>query len=359
MRTVIADVRTLAYPLTGIGRYVYELLTRLISRSNAEWLCLSPRPIPPSMKSKFPTHVRWVEGVEGQRAEWWTQRQAARAVRAHPGALFLGLCNSLPLFTPASCECAMVVYDLCFFIVPRLTHPKDLLKGFLITLPAMRRADRILAISPEVRDELHRYVPRTRGRTAVLPPGGTRFDGPSRLPFPDRRGFLAVGAHRRKNTDLLLTAYALLPEALRASHPLNVLAREIPPALERKVKRLGIGDDVRVVPDAGDEELGHFYSSAVALVFPSAYEGLGLPVTEAMLVGLPSIVMRRSPMARLVGGGGILLGAPEPGELSAAMWELTKDEQSWEMRSAAALAASGDISWDRVADGAAEALGLR
>jgi len=357
-QTVIADVRMLAYPFTGIGRYTYELLTRLIPTTRAQWILLSARPISEEVKRAFGEEVQWLEGDGTHRAEGWMQWHASRALRRHPAAIFLGLSNSLPFFGPRAREYFLVVYDLCFFVVPLLTHPKDLIKGYAVVWPAIRKAGRILAISPQVESELHRYVPSTRNRTTALPPGGTRFPNLHSKPFADRSGFLSVGAHRRKNTGLLLEAYAQLSGPLRRRHPLFVLAREFPGKLQQTIDRLGIRGDVRLQADASDGDLSRLYERSIALVFPSAYEGLGLPVAEALLAGLPAIVPDPSPMAGFLNGCGVAIANMGPRELSEAMRRIATEPDLWKDRASACGRAAGIVGWDKVADAVRVALRL-
>ncbi len=356
--TVVADARMLAYPIMGIGRYAFELLKRLVGTRGVHWVLLSARPIPPETKDKFSGSVEWIEGDGASRAELWTQRAAARELRHRPFATFLGLSNSLPLLGPGRTTYTLVIYDLCFLTVPALTHPRDLIKGYALTLPSLWKADRILAISPEVESELYRYVRRTRGRTWTLPPGGTQLTPRTQVPYEERRGFVTVGAHRRKNTGLLLEAYGSLPSAVRGRHPLCLLARGMPSALAHRVTDLGLEGQVRLIADASDAELGKLYTECLAVVYPSAYEGLGLPVAEAMLAGTPSIVPARSPMARFLAGAGLVIHPLKVDTLTGAMGTLASDRIAWEECARATEDASRIISWDRVAEAAGAALGL-
>ncbi len=356
--TVVVDARMLAYPPTGIGRYAFELLKSLTACADADWVLLSHTPVPTYRREQITGSVTWIEGPGTGRAELWTQRRGAAALRARRAGTFLGLANSLPFAGPRSTRYALVVYDLTFFAVPRLTQLQDLMKGYLVNLPAILRADLLVAISGAVQAELRRWLPGARKRTAVLPLGGTKLGGRVPLPFRDRSGFLAVGAHPRKNTGLLLRAYARLSADSRRKHPLYLLARNLTPEIAALITRLGLNGDVRLRPDAPDEELGRLYAGCVALVFPSAYEGLGLPVAEALLAGLPAIVPAQSPMAAFLGDGGIALERLEEQPLADAMTLLAGDDARWRAWSAGALRAAATISWTSVGVAARDLLGL-
>jgi glycosyltransferase involved in cell wall biosynthesis len=357
-RTVVTDARMLAYPLTGIGRYVLELLRRLVARPGTRWVLLSARPVPPALREEFVGDLEWIEGSSSQRAELWMQRTAARELRRRPGAIFLGLANSVPFLAPRRSASCLIIYDLSFLVVPRLTDAFDLVKAFLVTVPSIWAAGRIVAISQAVEYELLRYFPGRRGCTSALPLGGTRMSSGAMEPFERRSGFLAVGAHRRKNVGMLLRAYAELPREMRAQHPLHIVARRLPGHLDRLVQRLQLTPDVRLNADLDDGQLGALYSQCLALVYPSAYEGLGLPVAEAMLSGLPSIVPAGSPMEGFLDGAGIVLQSLEVGTLVEAMRSLATRRDVWDQCAARATAAAVKLGWDRVADAAARAMGL-
>jgi len=357
-RTVVTDARMLAYPLTGIGRYVLELLKRLVARPGTHWVLLSARPVPPALRAEFVGDLEWIEGSPSQRAELWTQRRAARELHRRPEAIYLGLANSVPFLAPRRRIRCLVIYDLSFLVVPRLTDAFDLAKAFVVTLPSIMAATRIVAISRAVEHELLRYFPGRRGRTSALPLGGTRIGSGAVEPFERRSGFLAVGAHRRKNVGLLLRAYAQLPPALRAQHPLHIVARRLPGQLERLVKRLGLAPDVRLSADLDDRELGALYSRCLSLVYPSAYEGLGLPVAEAMLAGLPSIIPAGTPMEEFLDGAGIVVRSRDLGALVDAMRSLATEREIWNRCATRAAAAAANLGWDRVADAAAKAIGI-
>ncbi|HTH65990.1 MAG TPA: glycosyltransferase family 1 protein [Gemmatimonadales bacterium] len=357
-RPVVVDARMLAYPLTGIGRYALEFLTGLVRQVPAEWVLLSHAAVPESIKARVGEKVRWVEGDGRGRAEPWIQRRATTELRRTGAHLFLGLANSVPLWRPLGVRYALVVYDLTFLVVPRWTALQDLVKGWLVNLPAILRADVVLTISAAVRDDLMRRFSWLERRSVALPPAGTVLTRGPGLPREARSGFIAVGAHPRKNTPLLLQAYARLPADVRQQHPLFIIARNLTPEIAGLVDRLGVASQVRLLPHASDGELAEMYQRAVALVYPSRYEGLGLPVAEALLAGLPSVVPPGTPMADFLCGGGVVLGSVTVAEVAQAMQRLATDIPWWVACASAAGTAAASLRWDRVTEVARTALQL-
>jgi len=350
----------LAYPLTGMGRYALELLRRVTTDERWEWTMVSPLAVANELRESIPGggRVRWIEGEGNRRggAEWWMQRVTRRELAGHPGSVFLGLANSVPFLGPRASRSFLIVYDLTYLTVPRLTHPRDLIKGFVVNLPAILLADRLLPISTLVEQQLHRLVPRTRGRTLTLPLGGTNVGRGVPLAFEDREGFLVVGAHRRKGLEVVLDAYATLPSAVKSRHPLTIVGREFPGSLVRRLVEPDLQGKVGVLLNAPDSELIRLYRESIAHVYVSTHEGLGLPVAEALSAGLPSIVAADTPMAAFVGGGGLVLHKPNAVAVADAMRRLATDVSQWNLCAAAAADIGRSIGWGAVAAAVLEAL---
>src|SRR5260370_3406844 len=119
-----------------------------------------------------------------------------------PGPFYLGHGCRVWFSGPGWSRYALVVYVLSSFVVPTRTHPSDFIKAVAATLPSIWKADRLLAISPQVAAELARYIPGSRTRTTALPLGGTRLAVRAPEPFERRHGCLSAGSYPRKNTGL-------------------------------------------------------------------------------------------------------------------------------------------------------------
>jgi glycosyltransferase involved in cell wall biosynthesis len=161
-------------------------------------------------------------------------------------------------------------------------------------------ADAFIAISQRSLDDLHRLHPSTRSVPgAVVHLGG---DHVLAWPAPRRTG-PAVGFahHTNKNPDLLFDAWALLGAD---APPLTLLGvgsarRE---AIASRVAALGLSERVELAPFLPDEEFHRVFASAGMVVFPSDFEGFGLPVVEGMLLGKP-VVLGPEPATNEVAGG--------------------------------------------------------
>jgi alpha-1,3-rhamnosyl/mannosyltransferase len=145
--------------------------------------------------------------------------------------------------------------------------------------------------------------------------------------FGIRRPFLLfVGTlEPRKNFDTLLTAFASLPAQVRECHQL-VLAGGIGwgDALHRDDPRAR-AVDLRLVGYVDDDQLRLLYSSCLAFVWPSLYEGFGLPPLECMACGRPVITSNAASLPEVVADAAITVDPQDPAALAAAMARLVED----------------------------------
>jgi glycosyltransferase involved in cell wall biosynthesis len=121
---------------------------------------------------------------------------------------------------------------------------------------------------------------------------------------------------------------------------------------------LSLGDSVRILEGVPDGELARLYRESIALVYPSACEGLGLPAAEALLTGLPSIVPADSPMGSLVGTGGLKVALLTQELLAEVMLELATRKDTWNRCVGGTAEAASRISWELTSDSLGRALEL-
>jgi glycosyltransferase involved in cell wall biosynthesis len=131
------------------------------------------------------------------------------------------------------------------------------------------------------------------------------------------------GMDYRKNVGGLLEAYAGLPTELRGRYKLVIVGRlglaDAHGPFAAQARSLGIADRVIFTGYVSDEELVLLYQSATLFVFPSLYEGFGLPVVEALACGAPAIVGRNSSLVELVDQEEALFDPVDPASIRAAL----------------------------------------
>jgi len=285
----------------------------------------------------------------------WQQTRALRRVKAdwYLSNFFLPL--SLP------CKGAVVVHDLSFRAHPEYFPASVAWYMRLLTGWAVRQAECVLTVSEFSRRELLRFYPAAKGKVSVVPNGVAREFAPlasgSEIGMDIRTlssygvtspYILALGnIHPRKNLSRLLGAYLRLKEH-RASTPNMVWVG---------ASRWGSGELLDRARSAGvvltgfvaQEDLPAFYRCAVALVYPSLYEGFGLPPIEAMACGTPVIVSDRTSLPEVVGEAALLVDPTDVGKLTEAMSRLLDENGLRERLREAGLERSKRYTWPRAA----------
>ncbi len=243
----------------------------------------------------------------------------------------LDLVHGLKSFVPADLDCPAVlsVYDVIFLRYPEY-YPllwrwywRWALEG------SVGRAAAVACISQTTARDVEEYLPASRGKTRSVPVGvdARPFEvAPARAAeLRERLGvkepyFLCVGnVTRRKNIPVLLEAFRQ-----RRSPAGLVLAGA--PEYGAEELRLD-AEGVRYLARVTDEELGALYRGALALVYPSQYEGFGLPVLEAMALGCPVIASSGGALAEVAGEAALLVRPGSAAGLAEAMERLAGDRE--------------------------------
>lgn len=242
---------------------------------------------------------------------------------------------------------------------PRLRSVKNRVQAI-----AARKADHVIALSHFAIDELVSCFGIDASKVSVVPCGiddgwATPPDGAAVQATLDAYGlregyFLFVGTLQpRKNVDRVIDAWEQLPATMRAARQLVVVgaqgwraddtARRLDAARER-------GDPVIWIADMTDNvALRHVYAGAGVFVFPSLYEGFGIPVVEAMGAGVPVVTSSTSSLPEVSQGAAVEVDPLDVGAIAAAMQALV-DEPALRARCiAAGLARAGTLSWRETA----------
>jgi len=164
--------------------------------------------------------------------------------------------------------------------------------------------------------------------------------------------FLAVGTlEPRKNLITAIQAHSALPGDVRKQHPLVLVGLRgwENSVLDKVLYHPVRSGEVRVLGFIPDAHLPALYSGATAFVYPSLYEGFGLPPLEAMACGTPVIVSDRAAIPEVVGDAGITADAFDVGSLRDAMQKLACDAETRSKLAESCLLRSREFSWSRTA----------
>ncbi len=325
----------------GIGTYVANLLLNLVATENANrYSCfMSKRAISAFGSLALPPErvsFRPVSGVRPLRLVW-EQLALPGVVRRDDSDLLWG-CNALLPGSRTSPQ-VVTIHDLGLFTVPQF-YPRARVQYFRWAIPrAVRQADIVVAVSEFTKSELVNVlgVPETRIRVVLCGIGSQyrpAVDGPDterirgKYGLPERFFFSLGVLEPKKNIERLVRAYRDLPVSLRSSVKLVIGGGKSIGWQNKSVFALarGLGSDIVMTDFIAHKDLPAVYRLAEAFVFPSLYEGFGVPPLEAMACGTPVIASNAASLREVVADAALVIDPTRIEEIAEAMQRLIGDE---------------------------------
>jgi len=355
---VIVNDRVLWGPRTGIGHYVAELISGLreadpgvellpFYQMYLARLLRRPGERRPSRPCARPPS--WLRPT----VEKLYQAAFARVGRLCGCQLYHEPCN-IP--GPWDGLILTTIHDLSVIRYPQW-HPADRVQWYQSQFEAaLARSEHFVAVSEFTKREMVELLAISPERITVIHAGPRPAFRP-RPPDQVRTWLAARGLpaqyllyvgtlEPRKNLDGILAAYSRLPSSIREGCPLLLAgsAGWQHEAIDRLVRGHGLQAQVRALGYQDDQALAMLYAGARALVWPSFYEGFGLPPLEAMATGTPVISANSSSIPEVVASAGILVDPHDVGQISAAIRAVLEDRVLAEALSQRGLRRSREFS---------------
>lgn len=324
--------RSLTYRSAGVSRYIHGLMTHLpLVDDSLTYLAYIQDP-----------ELR-VQGWQTRVSPWRTARPPARILWeqiAQPWALGrdrVDLVHAPVYVGPLATRRPVLVtiHDLSVFRYPELFPKGNRIYLQSFTRLSARRAVRLIADSQSTRRDIQEILGISRSHIDVIYPGvGNEMrpiEDPERLAslrsrhgLPERFILCVATLEPRKNLYLLLEAMARLVAQTDLPHHLVLAGGQgwFYESLNARVRALRLQDRVLFPGFVPDGELPLWYSAAELFVYPSRYEGFGLPPLEAMACGAPVIVSDQSSLPEVVGQAGVQLPPDDPEAWARTMAEL-------------------------------------
>ncbi|MBI4517286.1 MAG: glycosyltransferase family 4 protein [Deltaproteobacteria bacterium] len=283
----------------------------------------------------------------------WDHVVVPLLARRHRPDVYHGTKGVLP--RRLGCQQVVSIHDLAVYHFPEtFARPQRWQQRW--ELPwAVRRAARVIADSQHARRDIVAHFGLDPGRVVAIPLGASPVFGAqpaadesaivARLRLPSRFLLYAGTIQPRKNIELLVEAFSGWAGA--ADWQLLIAGRRRPTYRPEMIDHPP--PRVRLLGAVSDTELAVLYRHARALISPSAYEGFGLSLLEAMSCGCVVVAGANSAAVELVSGAGMLLDRLDVTAIRATLDILAADQQRCEQLRAAGLARSADFSWPRTA----------
>ncbi len=322
------DTRDLFLSKTGIKTVLVELLAELETMNDIEIIRIQPGHLqPPSTKlAKSIEHIRFFI---------WKQVQLPiKAKKANADAL---ICNDYMVPIMAfGVKTYPIFHGINFWLYPK-HYNKWWLKYFsFFSIKGARRAKRIFTVSEFTKGELGKRLRFSKEKITVL------HNGPRRRGIDEQPGILEklkikqgnylffVGVlEKRKNLPNLIKGYS----KVRTNLPLVIAGQQISksgiddfPNIEAVIEELGLKQKVILPGHVSDSELVSLFKNASLFVFPSTYEGFGIPVLEAFQYRVPVVAARSSALPEVIGDKGVYFDPKEPEDIARVIEEVLKED---------------------------------
>ncbi|MGB2963492.1 MAG: glycosyltransferase family 1 protein [Anaerolineales bacterium] len=269
-----------------------------------------------------------------------------------------------PVYLP--CASVVSVHDISFKLFPHFFSPRDRLLLNLFIPSSLRRADGVITISSYSKNEILKYYPFLEGKVHVilLAPkpiyrtiNENDFLKSVKYKFGINSTYLLfVGnLQPRKNLHRLIKAFSMISSDLN-----NVKLVVVGAAKWRStdifnlVRQYDLEDRLIFTGYVTDDELVALYNLAEAFVFPSLYEGFGLPIQEAMACGVPVICSNTASMPEVAGDAAFYVDPYNEDEIAGAMLEIVKNKKLAESLSNRGSIWVKNFSWKKVAQDTVE-----
>ncbi len=344
------DSRFLTHPQKGgFKTYTENLISNLamLDEQN-EYILYLDRP--PAQDTRMPVQdnfsYRVLKHAPVIGMPWREQVQLSVQTNRDRIDLLHSPCLTAPLMS--SCPLVMTIHDM-IWLFPKTYSSSNtfslqwkLMEWYQLVVPraAARHASAILTVSQQSKDSIvehlgidpdHIFVThgavnssfhpvRDADRVQVL---REKYRLPSKF-------VLAIGsADPRKNIETLVQAYALLPENVRKEYRLVIVwtAAVLATATYKLVESLGMNEYVHFINQVSNDELVLLYNETSLFVFPSLYEGFGLPMLEAMACGAPVIAANTSSIPEVAGDAALLVEARDANGIAHAILQILSDEK--------------------------------
>ncbi len=389
---------TQTYRGAGINGYIYQLLHHLPEAGARERGAYAGTPLQyiaylhdPRFEAPEGLTVRrsrWDTVSPWRRIAWEQTRLAVESRRLH---LLHGLAFATPL--TAACPTIVTVPDLSFLRFPEAFRPFQRAYLSLITRISTRRAARVIAISESTRQDVIALCGVAPERVVVVPVGVTEAFCPAppgqvaefrrRKGLPERFILYLGTLEPRKNLARLIEAFGMWrrPPSIPPARGEEARARsETGPssAMEgsgrsltepgvgvklviagakgwyyeqifSRVRELGLDDDVIFPGFVPGDELPWWYRAAELFVYPSLFEGFGLPVLEALACGTPVVTSQASSLPEVAGDAALLAPPDDTGALAAAIGRVLGDPALRAQLRTAGPHQAARFSWQRTA----------
>lgn len=338
---------------TGIATYAQNVIKALASLNPT---LLSARTFDNFQRYAIAANMTPEQGSKGHfRRLLWTQLELPKIYRHLQADLIYSPIPEAPLYSQS--RYVVMAHDLIPLRFPRRTSPLTNYFRYVVPL-VLQQAEHIICNSQATAKDLCDFYGIASAKiTPVLLGYDANNFYPRKAAYFDRPYFLYLGRQDPyKNLAGLIDAFAAISNK---DYYLAIAGSTDPrftPQLQQQALELGIGDRVFWLNYLDYQELPLVISGAVALVFPTFWEGFGLPVLEAMACGTPVITSNLASLPEITGDAAILIDPYNKAAITSAMWDLAGDRKMRSQLSQLGIQQARKFSWSKTGEATKEVL---
>jgi glycosyltransferase involved in cell wall biosynthesis len=366
---IAIDLRALVPHPTGIGVYTRSLALALAGRRDGfRYLGFAHRP--PRGAQELAAAGVQIECQPAPLGVLWQQLIVPRRLAKGDVDLFWSPLLTLPLASPV--PGVVTLHDLTVLLMPEAHRAKVRWSLLPFLRGSLAGARRVVTLSQATADDLSFHFPATAGKTHVVYPG---IDPEFRPATADEiaatreelgapRGYLLFAAtlEPRKNVGALLDAWESLADAdpdvppLVLAGPYGWGSRALARRIAALAARAGAAGGCRLIAlgRVERERLVRLFQAATLFVYPSLYEGFGLPPAEAIACGVPAVALATSSLPEVIGDAGVLVEPGDTEALAGALARLIGDPGKTADLAARARERRHRFTWEQAAAGMRE-----
>jgi glycosyltransferase involved in cell wall biosynthesis len=365
MMKIAIDVRTILPNRSGVGNYVLNLIQNLrqVDPGPIYYFLAQKKNMPllGHLAREQNPFLTLFSHENHPMSDFWEHFILPLRLKEMGIHVFHGPASLIP-FRKDHCGLIVTIHDLVAFLFPETIPLKYGAYMRYILRQAVKKADRIIAVSHHTKEDLIKILKVSSEKIVVIheaaspifhPDGQKEVQSRIKQQYGITKKFIyhLGNIEPRKNLIVLLEAFTLVCKELGHEYQLVVSGQKgwLTGSLSRFLKNYPVRDQVFFTGYVPEEHIPLFMNGAELFVFPSLYEGFGLPVLEAMSCGTPVISSNRSSIPEIVGSAGVLVDPTNIRELADHIIELLRNREERIRLSQLGIERASRFSWSEAA----------
>lgn len=360
---IAVDIRTAGGEKAGKGWFTFHIVQNLLQIDTDNEYILYAREGVPGFEQFKNARLKLINS----KGFFWHRKVLSDIKKEQIDIFFAPSSYIIPALLPRYIKCILTVHDLVAFLFPNTHNKKAVFLERLLLKKALKKATHVIAVSENTKSDIIKKFKTEKEKISVIYCAAgeefkpikkenlKNFAAKTNLP---EKFFLSVGTlEPRKNYVNLIKGFAQIAEKFQNYH-LIIVGKEgwdYQPIYE-EIEQNQLNNKVHILGYLSNTSLINLYNLAKALIFPSMYEGFGLPPLEAMKCGCPVIASYSSSIPEVVNDSALMIDPENPIEIAGAITKLITDEELCEKLRNQGLIQAHKFSWEQSAKKLLEAI---